>query len=64
MEDHLMKIPMMPSASPAESSGSGGTEDSRGGTKARSQQQKLNITKYFLFSLYCKYFRTLEIRQN
>ncbi|XP_023188550.1 photoreceptor-specific nuclear receptor-like [Xiphophorus maculatus] len=30
MEDHLTKIPMMPSASPAESSGSGGTEDSRG----------------------------------
>uniref|UniRef100_M4A795 Photoreceptor-specific nuclear receptor n=1 Tax=Xiphophorus maculatus TaxID=8083 RepID=M4A795_XIPMA len=27
MEDHLTKIPMMPSASPAESSGSGGTED-------------------------------------
>uniref|UniRef100_A0A3B3TPX6 Photoreceptor-specific nuclear receptor n=2 Tax=Poecilia TaxID=8080 RepID=A0A3B3TPX6_9TELE len=27
MEDHLTKIPMMPSASPAESSASGGTED-------------------------------------
>lgn len=31
MEDHLTKIPMMPSSSPTESSGSGGTDDSRGG---------------------------------
>lgn len=31
MEDHLLKIPMMSSASPTESSGSGGTDDSRGG---------------------------------
>ncbi|XP_034015251.1 photoreceptor-specific nuclear receptor isoform X2 [Thalassophryne amazonica] len=30
MEDHLSKIPMIPSASPTESSGSGGTDDNRG----------------------------------
>lgn len=33
MEDHLTKIPMVPSSSPSESSGSGGTEDSRGGKR-------------------------------
>uniref|UniRef100_A0A3Q1J9V1 Photoreceptor-specific nuclear receptor n=1 Tax=Anabas testudineus TaxID=64144 RepID=A0A3Q1J9V1_ANATE len=30
MEDHLTKFPMMPSSSPTESSGSAGTDDSRG----------------------------------
>ncbi|XP_034425059.1 LOW QUALITY PROTEIN: photoreceptor-specific nuclear receptor-like [Hippoglossus hippoglossus] len=30
MEDHLSKIPMMPSSSPSESSASGGSDDSRG----------------------------------
>ncbi|XP_013874082.1 photoreceptor-specific nuclear receptor, partial [Austrofundulus limnaeus] len=30
MEDHLSKIPLMPSSSPSGSSGSGGMEDSRG----------------------------------
>lgn len=38
MEDHLSKIPMMSSASPTESSGSGGTDDSRGGEFQQEQQ--------------------------
>lgn len=39
MEDHLPKIPLMASASPTESSGSGGTDDSRGRTWERQERQ-------------------------
>lgn len=31
MEDHLSNVPTMPSSSPTESTGSGGSDDSRGG---------------------------------
>lgn len=47
MEDHLSKIPMMSSASPTESSGSVGTDDSRGGGKSLEcfQQEQQVLTK-------------------
>lgn len=46
MEDHLPKIPMMASASPTESSGSSGTDDSRGGKKLHQEQQDSPIRLY------------------
>lgn len=43
MEDHLPKIPMMVSSSPTDSSGSGRTDDSRGGKEFQQEGQQVNI---------------------
>lgn len=51
MEDHLPKIPMMASASPTESSVSGGTDDSRG--KKFDPEEQQVIVAPFLFALKC-----------
>lgn len=42
MEDHLPKIPMMVSSSPTDSSGSGRTDDSRGGKEFQQEGQQIN----------------------
>lgn len=59
MEDHLPKIPMMASTSPTESSGSAGTDDSRG--KFDREEQRVvarpflslffTTSKWLLYSL-------------
>lgn len=53
MEDHLPKIPMMASASPTESSVSGGTDDSRG--KKFDPEEQQVIVAPFLFALKCHF---------